>query len=198
METIERLTVKLGIQLDDLLALNQDCHVEVVNGELLEGETGAGYLQTMIVQNLYNTLEPFVHQQKLGHVHVSPLIYVLNIDANGVTHSRIPDFSFLRTSDFPQDFDPVLPLPAVPTLAVEVVSPSEDADVLQAKIADYLRFGSQQVWVFYANPHQVHVYDRAHPNQIRVYHETDTLEAPTLFPGLSIAIESLFRTDEPT
>ncbi|PJF39186.1 MAG: Uma2 family endonuclease, partial [Phototrophicales bacterium] len=79
-----------------------------------------------------------------------------------------------------------------PDLAVEVVSPTESAEDLQGKIIDYHTAGTEQVWVVYTSSKSVHVYERDHTESVRVYHQDDILEAPTVFPGLKINIADIF------
>ncbi|MBY0512454.1 MAG: Uma2 family endonuclease [Gemmataceae bacterium] len=78
----------------------------------------------------------------------------------------------------------------MPNLPVEVVSPTDPADALLVKVREYLRAGARLVWVIYPGVREVHVYLRG--GQIRVYFDTDDLDAPDVLPGFGVPVASLF------
>ncbi|MCQ3929994.1 MAG: hypothetical protein DPW16_06010 [Chloroflexi bacterium] len=188
--------VKTGVTLQDLMNLVEDEWVEVSKGELIKLDMGgAGFLHKVVADNLRDILKPFAKQHKLGRVFSDGLIYVLSMLGDTITDSRIPDVSFIREENLRQDFDLELPYPGAPDLAVEVVSPTERADYLQEKIADYRTAGTEQIWVIYPSLKELYVYQRDSSKTIAVYGINDILEAPTLFPGLQIKIADLFSLE---
>jgi Uma2 family endonuclease len=122
--------------------------------------------------------------------------FVLHVDERGVPTTRIADFSFIRRGRIPKDIDWSKPFMGAPDLAVEVISPAEKADETLAKVNDYLRFGTEQVWVAYPSLRQVYVYRKDQPEVARIYQATDVLEAPSLFPGLKINVADLFVIED--
>ena len=72
----------------------------------------------------------------------------------------VPDVSYLRKEDLRADRDINLPLPGVPTLAVEIFSPGDEADDLLSKVRTYLAAGTLEVWVIYPKPRELHQYRR--------------------------------------
>ena len=79
---------------------------------------------------------------------------------------------------------------------MEIVSPTESAADMQAKVDDYLRLGSDEVWVLYPGQRKVHRYRRDQPGTVSIYDDTQTLEAEPLFPGLKLRVADLFVIEE--
>ena len=82
-----------------------------------------------------------------------------------------------------------------PDVAVEVVSPTDNAYELQAKLADYRSVAIPLVWVVW--PHvrlvQVHTPD----NPIVELRDGDTLTAGDALPGFAVAVADLFAGATP-
>jgi Uma2 family endonuclease len=181
----------------DLLKLGaQGLRFEVIDGEIVE-MSPVGIRHAIVAGNTYDALKPHVTASKLGYVFMDSLIYVLHVDpVTGVRKTRIPDTSFVRKGRLPTDFDLSRPFPGAPDLAIEVVPPEETADDLLAKIRDYFAYGTEQVWVLYPNPRELHHHIRGEKGN-HVYTEDDTISGGTLLPGLTIAIKDLFVEPEP-
>src|SRR5207244_9611398 len=68
------------------------------------------------------------------------------------SRNRRPDIAFVTNDRWPES-TPIPyrgnPVDVVPDLAVEVVSPTDDAEALQEKVEEYLRAGVRLVWVVY-------------------------------------------------
>ncbi len=185
------------ITLEDVMHFNDDEWIEVVDGELVKTDmSAAGFLQVIVVDNLYEILKPFARANKLGRVQTDGLTFILHVNENGVRNTRIADLSFIRRGRIPKNFNWSKPFSGAPDLAVEVISPTEPAEETLSKISDYLRFGTEQVWVVYPSQRQVYVHRSDQPDTVRVYKENDILEAETLFPGLKIKISDLFIIEE--
>lgn len=176
-----------------LMSLDEDKNYEVINGELVENSIAAGFIHAMIIDNLYDILKPYVIVHKLGHVHMDSVTYILHEDS-GISCARIPDFAFLRSGRVSKKYDKSKPFPGAPDLAVEVVSPSDSASDIMAKVDDYLRYRTQQVWVVFPQLKQLHQYEQE-SNIVHIYNETDKLEVESLFPGLTISIADIFVDD---
>jgi Uma2 family endonuclease len=83
-------------------------------------------------------------------------------------------------------------------LAVEVVSPTDYAEDLLAKVHEYLRAGAELVWVVFPRLRQLHAYT-AVTTPARLFTEADTLDGGAVLPGFSVAMAGLFPVvaDEP-
>jgi Uma2 family endonuclease len=80
-------------------------------------------------------------------------------------------------------------LHGAPDLAVEVISPSNTAEDIDRKVEQYLRAGTQAVWLLYSETRHLIAH---RPGEIRKYESGQTLEEPGLLPGLAIPVDELF------
>jgi Uma2 family endonuclease len=78
-----------------------------------------------------------------------------------------------------------------PDLAVEILSPDDNAARLQRKIGRYLAAGTSIVWVLDPDSLTVHVYQKR--GVFRTLTADDLIDAPELLPGFSILVRTLFE-----
>ncbi len=71
------------------------------------------------------------------------------------------------------------PIPEPPDIAIEVVSPSESAFLLDQKVTAYLLAGVQEVWVLYHSTEHLFIHTA---DQVRRLDLEGTIETP-LLPG---------------
>jgi Uma2 family endonuclease len=182
------------ITVDDLARLD-DQWVEVVEGQLVEIDTDTmGLEHTIIIHNLYDLLKPVVKAHSLGYVHGDGLKYILMADEYGVQSSRTPDLAFIRRGRVPPDFDRTRPFPGAPDLAVEVASPGQTNTELLAKVADYLKAGTEEVWMIYPARAELHQY-RRDEDVPRVYRDADSIDAGAFFPDVKFTVRDLLMDD---
>ena len=79
---------------------------------------------------------------------------------------------------------------SAPTIAVEVVSPSNTAAEMARKVAEYLAAGSQRVWVAYPSSRSVTVH-RADGTVI-TYTGDEVITDEDLLPGFSLPLSEIF------
>lgn len=182
---------------DELIRLDSEGKFfEVANGELVP-MSPVGYEHSELTFHVAKLLDSIVRDRKLGYVHPDNLIYVLaRNEAEGLEIARIPDVSFIRRGRSPKDFDRKRPFPGAPNLAVEVISPSETETVTLAKVRDYLRYGSEEVWVLFPDAQEVYQYRSSDPKTIHVYTGDDVIDTTALFPGLMLKTSDLFVLPE--
>jgi Uma2 family endonuclease len=177
---------------DELFRLDAlDEKYEVFDGNLVPMPLGS-VEHAEISANLVMLLGEFVRNRKLGIVLGPNLLVVLRSQDGGVLDGFCPDVTFIRNESFPKHFDRTRGFPGAPDLAVEVVS-IDNALLLMGKIMDYLKEGSEEVWVIYPKLRTLHRYRRDESDNVRVYHEDDTLEPESLFPGLKIPVAACFE-----
>ena len=82
----------------------------------------------------------------------------------------------------------------VPNLAGEVVSPSDNVDELQDKIADYFRAGVELVWIIFPAQRQIHVYQSL--TRITVLTQDDTLDGGAVVPDFRLPLADLLTPIE--
>ena len=101
---------------------------------------------------------------------------------------RGPDVSFVQKSQLQ---DPDQYFNGAPDLAIEIVSPGDDASDLREKVKQYLDAGALVVWVVYPRTEQVEIYTPG--NTARILGIEDTLEAPELLPGFKLQVRAILQ-----
>lgn len=190
------MTVKQRVTAEELLDLPgvPGKRFELVDGELVE-MSPAGAEHTGLMFALAKRLDAFVSAHGLGFVMPEGLGYVLRRDPDLV---REPDVSFVATTDAREDGLPAGYWEGPPTLAVEVVSPTDRATDIHDRVRDYLDAGSLQVWVLWPSKRAVSVY---RPDaDTRELGPDATLDGGDVLPGFSVRVADLFaiRTSSPT
>jgi Uma2 family endonuclease len=109
-----------------------------------------------------------------------------------IGRNRRPDSAIVRYDRWPR-LRPIPPGNAwvvVPNLAVEVVSPTDVADELLEKLADYFRAGVELVWVIYPRQRMAYVYTSL--KEVRGLNEHDSLDGGNVIPGFTLPLATLF------
>ena len=171
------------------MVIPDDMLYEVVDRKLVEKIAGASELE--IAGILDQNLGMFARTHRLGRVLIE---FVFRID-QAKDLQRRPDVSFVSHARWP--FHRKVPNVAVwdmvPDLAIEIVSPSNTPDQVQAKIHDYFAAGVTRVWVVYPRQQEVYVY--ASPTQIQVFQLGQDLDGADLIPGFRLPLAALFEDD---
>jgi len=104
-------------------------------------------------------------------------------------HARIPDVAFIVKERLPKDW---LHYPAMaPDLAVEVLSPTDSFEATMEKVDEYLRQGTQIVWVVITSTREVLVCTTKGKQTV-----ADVLTAPDLLPGFELPVQTIFASLE--
>jgi Uma2 family endonuclease len=164
-----------------LLPENADRRLELIGGDIVE-----------VVSNNYSSMVAARILIRLGNflenAHVAG--YVTGADGGyRVGDERyIPDVAFVSKSRQPAPSRDAYNAIA-PDLAVEVLSPSDQQDILRLKIANYLAAGTT-VWLVNPDNKTVEVYT---PGQ-RAYRlgPADTLTGGDLLPGFALPVKDIF------
>jgi Uma2 family endonuclease len=190
---VETLVPAARPDLDDL---DYDFYEEV-NGRRIKPPSMT-YYAGIIASDLFGELVLHLHEQKPepGMLAVQILFRMpLPEDAN---RKRRPDVAFVSVDRWPLD-RPMSPTDeawdVVPDLAVEVMSPTNLAEFLLGKVAEYFRAGVRLVWVVYPLTRCIHVYEGW--NRIRVVTEADILDGGDVLPGVRFPLDGLFGLVEP-
>lgn len=179
------------LTLDELLALG-DVRIEIIDGEIVH-MAAAGFAHHIIGGNIYRSLDAFNTQHELGAVFFDGLTYLMHSDTAGLKDSFVPDVSFIRTTNILAMPDINKPYPGIPDLAVEVISPGDDADEVLRKVRTYLAKKTEQVWLIYPSTQEIHQYRRDNDPEIRIYRGSQTLDLNDLFPGLVLTTDIIFK-----
>jgi Uma2 family endonuclease len=160
---------------------------EVVDGQRVESMP-MGVYEGHIASILVSRLWMFAEAHKLGWVEVEVLF-----DLTAIGRQRRPDVAFVPYDRWPRDRR----IPrgnawaVVPSLVVEVISPTNTMDEVLTRVHEYFRAGVQGVWLILPVVQQVYVYEG--PTQVRILAIADELDAEPILPGFRLALASLFE-----
>jgi Uma2 family endonuclease len=179
---------------DELMRLGSDAMVEVIDGEIVE-MAAVGILHHIIVGNLYHILDTWVRVVEIGFIFPDGLLFHLFREGKRIKGSRVPDLSFVRKGSIPKGWDISRPFPGAPALAIEVMSPDDSSEDVLKKVREYLAAGSEQVWVVYPEPRELHQFRRGFAD-VRTYTGSETIDVEGLFPGLELKMDAIFALPE--
>ncbi len=190
MVTQERLYT-----IEDLWRLSHSPEYDEMRLELNEGElivmSPASGKHGVIAVRFTLPIGTFVNTHQLGYITAAETGYILyqNPDPDGKDIVRAPDVGFIAAGRLPEGL-PEGYVPFAPDLAVEVVSPNDDADDLQLKIQQYLRYGTRLIWVAYPKSRTVAAHT---PTSVKTFSLSDTLDGGDVLPGFNLAVKDIFR-----
>ena len=101
---------------------------------------------------------------------------------------RRPDVAYL-TAELIQQFGQPAMFPQSFPLIAEVASPDDSAEALFAKAREYLRSGTQEVWLLFPETLLVMIVTS---QKWLVFAEAETASTQTILPGFSISVKALF------
>lgn len=170
----------------NLASLPDDERRHELEAGWLVSEPLPSLLHDRVRRRLERILEAFVATHRLGEV-FGEAGFILAHDPDTV---RGPDLSFVARErllgiDYARFFD------GAPDLAIEILSPSNRAYQVRAKVADYLAAGCRLVWVVDSKRRCVITYRELLAP--RVHGTDDVLDGEDLLPGLTIPVESIFE-----
>ncbi|HMQ31838.1 MAG TPA: Uma2 family endonuclease [Chloroflexaceae bacterium] len=170
---------------EEFFALPGSRHQELVRGEVVDVMPPGG-VHGEIALAVGMVLKLWARQGPGGVVGVESGFIV----EEGPDTVRGPDVYYVRPERVPEGGAPEGFWRIAPDLAVEVVSPGDTAEEVEAKVFEYLAAGTAAVWVVYPRSQRVTVHT---PDGLaRTYGPEATLALPELLPGFSVAVKELF------
>ncbi len=142
-----------------------------------------------IALNLAMAFRAYQRRTVIGNVVIAPCDVLVTLQP---LHTRQPDLLFIsneRWTANPPPHDPT-PLSPAPELVVEIVSPSDRANVLDAKIADYRAVNVQEIWIVRAETQSIEVMSLAEDNS-QTYLPGQKATS-VVFEGLTAAVDDIF------
>jgi len=158
---------------------------ELVKGVLVT-MSPPGVVHGSFASRLASRLRPFADSHALGEVLVETG-FRLERDPDTVL---APDVSFVFADRIPSAGLPEGYFPGAPDLAVEIVSPGDLDEEVQAKVDAYLQAGSKLVWVLRPKRRTVTVH---HPDgTARSLGVTAALSGEEVLPDFALPLRELF------
>ena len=175
------------------LSLEPPCDVlyEVVDGRFVESPPMGAY-ENDIANWLAELLNEKARERRRGRAFVEQLF---RIDVARDLQRR-PDVAFVSAARWPSGkrVPKGEARDMVPDLAVEVVSKTNTAEEILAKLEDYFRTGTTLVWVVYPSVRQVYVYTS--PTDVQILAEPANLDGGQVVADFSLSLHRLFEDEQ--
>ena len=180
------------ISAEDFLAIAAspeyaDRVIELVEGEIVEmslpnGEHGE--ILSLSAARIVN----HVYDNKLGRVATGDAGFILERNPDGRDTVRGMDLAFISKSKAPAPL-PNAFLEFAPDLAVEVISPSNEAADIHRKIRQLLAAGTTLVWIVYPTTRTVEVHSHSGAATLE---GDDALSGGDVLPGFEVPVREIF------
>jgi Uma2 family endonuclease len=170
--------------------IDSEALFEVILGKRVELPNMSSY-SSQISNWIYFTLATYANQTQHGTVLSETLFGIPAKD--DLEKQRRPDLAFISKSRWPIDkvAPDTDPFPAIPNLAIEVISPSDRIVEMDKKLNEYFEAGVELVWV--VRPGIARVDSYTSPIKPQYFFKTDNLTAETLLPGFALPLATIFR-----
>jgi Uma2 family endonuclease len=173
---------------EDLLAMPEGKDFELLDGRLVERSISA--LSGWVGAEILFLIRLFLKDHPLGLLWGSDTGFQCFPHDSGKV--RRPDVSFVRQERVPSNWTRQGFMRVAPDLAVEVISPNENAYELEEKLADYLQAAVPLIWFVYPESGVVHVY-RPDKSATRLT-RADELSGESILPGFRHPLEAFFSS----
>jgi Uma2 family endonuclease len=171
------------VEPEDLLKLADNGLFELVDGKLVEKEME--FLSGRVVKKIVLKLGGFIEAQQLGELVVEVSFQCF---PEKPSQTRRPDLAFVSTTRLAAIPDEGHVL-VRPDLAIEVMSPNDNAVELDTKLMDYRSAGIPLVWVINPTNRIARVYRPDGSSQLLV--ESDALVGEDVVPGFRSTLGEL-------
>ncbi|MFO0838195.1 MAG: Uma2 family endonuclease [Phycisphaerae bacterium] len=181
------LNTTARIRAEDFAARYADVpFCELERGEVVH-LTAGGWRHSSITFKVAYLLGEWARRANTGRVLTGEAGVVTARDPDTVRGVDVAYFSFERVprGKAPDSFSEV-----APTLAVEAVGKGQGWKKMTEKAAEYLRIGTDRVWIIDPTRNTLHVFASDLPP--REYRETDTLEHDVVLPGFACRVAEFF------
>ena len=158
-------------------------HAELVDGKVIE-TMPTTFDHDDLAGIIYSHLRTFVKKHRLGRV-VPGGSFLTEAD-----RVRAPDVSFVSTADLEGENTGKY-IKKAPTLAVEIISQNDIYGDVDDKAAEFLRAGTQAVWI--VNPRRQTVAVHTPDNIAVTYQIGDTIPGGEILPGFELPVADIFE-----
>ncbi len=167
----------------------EDRLVELVEGVVVDMPR-PGWEHGEILMLVASQIYSHVREHDLGRVAVGDTGFVLERREDGKDTVRGLDLAFINKAKASESVSSGWTTVA-PDLAVEVISPSNEAADIQLKVLQLLNAGTSLVWIVYPGTKTVAAHTAS---GARTFHENDTLSGGDVLPGFEIRVGDIFPT----
>ncbi len=137
-----------------------------------------------VAEKLYTYVMNHMRLSNAGHVTDSSRGYILSHEPHIIAYPTVGIIAKTRMSELPKG-----DIPYHPDFAIEVISPVNPADVVQAKIRQYLNAGVRQIWVAHVKSRSIAVYS---PDIVFTVPFDGTLFGEDMLPGFKLTMRDLY------
>jgi len=175
------------ITADELLRMPRDG----IRRELIDGEihitAPAGEEHGAIAGNLLAELGHYVRRHRLGQVYTAETGFKIRVDPDTVL---CPDAAFVRRERLDEVKIGKGFRAGAPDLVVEVVSPGDSSNEVEAKVLKWLGAGCAMVIV--ASPFRRAASVYRSPTDVALLTEDDVIDGGDVVPGWTLSLNELF------
>lgn len=158
---------------------------ELVEGELIT-MSPAGAEHGEVAAEIGARLRNYVREHRLGKTYAAETGFQLGQSPDTV---RAPDLAFVRAE---RVVSVRTYFPGAPDLAVEVLSPSDRASEVEAKVRHWLRSGTRMVMVVDPETQTATIHTAATTTRLSA---NDALDGGDVVPGWKLPLRELFGRD---
>ena len=160
--------------------------------ELVEGElrmmSPSGWKHGEVVGVFHTLLGSHIRQHRLGVIFGAETGFKISESPDTV---RAPDIAFIAKENLPADEPKEGFWPGAPDLAIEVLSPSDQAEEVAAKTKMWLDSGVQQVWI--VDPRKKSLTVHRSSGEVSVFNNDQLFESGEIVPGFSMSVAELIE-----
>lgn len=172
---------------EDLLGMPDEGRYELIDGRLLERNMGTE--SSGVAQDLRTLLSIFVRRKKLGRVVGSDAGF--QIFGRHKERVRYTDGAFISKARIPGGKLPRGHCRVAPEIAIEAVSPNDNAEEVVTKAREWIAAGVKLVWVLYPGVEEVHVYRMR--GAASILSGVDELSGEAVLPGFKCRVSEIFQ-----
>lgn len=163
--------------------IDPEKQLEWVNGHA-EVKEMAGARHSRIGTQLITEIGIYLKVNRVGALYGPDATFMIG------SRQRLPDVSFVSAARIPPEGDPIGIWTIAPDLAVEIISPNDLIEEVEAKIHAYFAASVQQVWLVSPQFQTITIYDS--PTKSTILQAGDELTSP-LLPGFRCPVSTLFQ-----
>jgi len=170
---------------EDLYVMGSDAPFELIQGELIR-VSPSSTRSIRVLSYVHFSLYAFVEAHGLGDVYVGEAGFTIEVDPDTVVG---PDVAYVSNDRIPEPYPEKGFAEIVPSLIVEIVSPTDEPGDMRRKQAAYDRAAVPLVW--WIDPIKktasIHPYGEQPTRLVR----TGMLDGESVLPGFSLSLEAV-------